>query len=198
MLLHPFLLQLLQRYGITIKSKPITIAKPPNKNDMEATLANASKDNWQLAIIILNNTTDNVYDYIKQCGNQRYGLVTQCVSYQSLERNLNKLDMCKNVPNTRQFSFLLLIKCVFFKDTQNLSQKINAKMGCINGIVNLKAALSRPIKEDLFMFFGADVSNSLYYKCNDDYHRLFLLDLLHMTNTFTTERTMQICRYTFE
>lgn len=47
-------------------------------------------------MVVLNNTSDNVYDYIKQCGNQRYGLVTQCVSYQSLERNIGKLDMCKS------------------------------------------------------------------------------------------------------
>jgi hypothetical protein len=78
-----------------MKSKPITIAKPGTKDDIEKTLINASKDTWQLAIVVLNNTTDNVYDYIKQCGNQRYGLVTQCVSYQSLERNMSKLDMCK-------------------------------------------------------------------------------------------------------
>lgn len=32
-------------------------------------------------------------------------------------------------------------------------------MGCINGVINLKAALSRPSNEDLFMFFGADVCN---------------------------------------
>ncbi|CAF3366395.1 unnamed protein product [Rotaria socialis] len=130
---------LLQRYGITMKSKPITVAKPPGKSDIEATLHNASNEKWQLAIVILNNTTENVYDYIKQCGNQRYGLVTQCVSYQTLERNLSKLDMY----------------------VQNLSQKINAKMGCINGVVNLKAALSRPSTDDIFMFFGADVSNTL-------------------------------------
>jgi hypothetical protein len=41
---------------------------------------------------------------------------------------------------------------------QNLSQKINAKMGCINGVVNLKSALSRPSNDDVFMFFGADVN----------------------------------------
>ncbi|CAF1174819.1 unnamed protein product [Rotaria sordida] len=129
---------LLQRYGITMKAKPITIAKPANKDDIEITLNNASKDKWQLAIVVLNNTLDNVYDYVKQCGNQRYGLVTQCVSFQALERNLSKLDMY----------------------VQNLSQKINAKMGCINGVVNLKAALSRPSNEDLFMFFGADVTHT--------------------------------------
>ncbi|CAF3880586.1 unnamed protein product, partial [Rotaria magnacalcarata] len=129
---------LLQRYGITMKSKPITVAKPPGKSDIEAALHNASNEKWQLAIVVLNNTTENVYDYIKQCGNQRYGLVTQCVSYQTLERNLSKLDMY----------------------VQNLSQKINAKMGCINGVVNLKAALSRPSTDDIFMFFGADVTHT--------------------------------------
>jgi hypothetical protein len=36
-------------------------------------------------------------------------------------------------------------------------------MGCINGVVNLKAALSRPSNEDLFMFFGADVNTFLSY-----------------------------------
>ena len=30
-------------------------------------------------------------------------------------------------------------------------------MGGINGVVNLKTALSHTSKEDLFMFFGADV-----------------------------------------
>jgi hypothetical protein len=43
---------------------------------------------------------------------------------------------------------------------QNLSQKINAKLGCINGVVDLKAAISRPSKDDRFMFFGADVSRN--------------------------------------
>lgn len=44
-----------------------------------------------------------------------------------------------------------------YLDLDNLSQKINAKMGGINGVANLKAALRRPSNEDLFMFFGADV-----------------------------------------
>lgn len=129
---------LLLRYGINIKSKPITIAKPPTREDIEKTLNGASKDAWNLAVVVLNNTLDNVYDYVKQCGNQRFGLATQCVSFQALERNIGKLDMY----------------------VQNLSQKINAKMGCINGVVNLKAALSRPSNEDLFMFFGADVTHT--------------------------------------
>ncbi|CAF1138349.1 unnamed protein product, partial [Rotaria sordida] len=44
--------------------------------DIEITLNNASKDKWQLAIVILNNTSDSVYNYVKQCVNQRYSLVT--------------------------------------------------------------------------------------------------------------------------
>jgi len=39
----------------------------------------------------------------------------------------------------------------------NLSQKINVKLGGINSIVNTKLALTRSSKEDVFMFFGADV-----------------------------------------
>ncbi|CAF1174952.1 unnamed protein product [Rotaria sordida] len=67
---------LLQSYDVTVKSKSITIAKSANKDDIEITLNNASKDKWQLAIVILNNTSDSVYNYVKQCVNQRYGLVT--------------------------------------------------------------------------------------------------------------------------
>lgn len=85
----------MQRYGIAFKSKPITIAKPGIKEEIEKTLNNSSKDSWQLAVVVLNNTSDDVYDYVKQCGNQRFGLVTQCVSFQALERNIGKLDMCK-------------------------------------------------------------------------------------------------------
>ena len=48
-------------------------------------------------------------------------------------------------------------------DVDNLSQKINSKLGGINGVVNTKLALSSSSKEDLFMFFGADVSVVLVY-----------------------------------
>jgi hypothetical protein len=44
-------------------------------------------------------------------------------------------------------------------DVENISQKINAKLGGINGVINMRSALSRSSREDLFMFFGADVSN---------------------------------------
>jgi hypothetical protein len=45
-------------------------------------------------------------------------------------------------------------------DVENLSQKINVKLGGINSVVSTKSALTRSSKEDLFMFFGADVSLS--------------------------------------
>ena len=55
-----------------------------------------------------------------------------------------------------------MIDC--FSDVQNLSQKINAKIGGVNGVVNLKAALSHSSKDDLFMFFGADVRRTKLIK----------------------------------
>ncbi len=49
----------------------------------------------------------------------------------------------------------------------NLSQKINGKLGGVNSVINLKSALSRSSNEDLFMFIGADVSmhiNSYHFQ----------------------------------
>jgi len=40
----------------------------------------------------------------------------------------------------------------------NIAQKINGKLGGINGAVNIRSALTRSSREDLFMFFGADVN----------------------------------------
>lgn len=48
----------------------------------------------------------------------------------------------------------------------NLSQKINSKLGGINSVVNTKLALSHSSKEDVFMFFGADVSIHIYMTMN--------------------------------
>jgi hypothetical protein len=48
---------------------------------------------------------------------------------------------------------------IVYLDVENISQKINAKLGGINGVVNIKSALSRSSRDDLFMFFGADVSH---------------------------------------
>ncbi|CAF4338591.1 unnamed protein product, partial [Rotaria sordida] len=98
----------------------------------------ASNEKWQIAIVVLNDVQPEVYECIKQWGNQTLGVTTQCVNFQSLQRNSGKYRMY----------------------VQNLSQKINAKIGGINGIVNLKAALSHSSHEDLFMFFGADVTHT--------------------------------------
>jgi hypothetical protein len=66
-----------------------------------------------------------------------------------------KLEMCKY---TREEIYIRV--CVLnILDVENISQKINGKLGGINGIINIKSALSRSSRDDLFMFFGADVSN---------------------------------------
>jgi hypothetical protein len=56
----------------------------------------ATNQGWQLAVVVLNNVPSEVYECVKQWGNQRLGLVTQCVSFQALERSSGKLRMCKN------------------------------------------------------------------------------------------------------
>ncbi|UJR07552.1 hypothetical protein I4U23_011840 [Adineta vaga] len=129
---------LLTQSGIVFNSKPSTIAKPPRREEIENAMRKAANEGWQLAIVVLNDVPTEVYECVKQLGNQQLGLPTQCVSFQAVERNINKLRMY----------------------AQNLSQKINAKIGGINGVVNLKAALSRSSNEDLFMFFGVDVTHT--------------------------------------
>jgi hypothetical protein len=129
------------------------MAKPDRREEIEAAMKTANEQGWQLAVVVLNDVPPQVYECVKQLGNQRLGVVTQCVSFQALERNSGKLRMCKSL------NFLFVYDDIYhiFLDVQNLSQKINAKLGGINGIVNLKAALSHSTNEDRFMFFGADV-----------------------------------------
>ncbi len=69
----------------------------------------------------------------------------------------------KCVSNYRQgfkdfFQWMYLNYVYLCLDMDNLSQKINGKLGGINSVINLKSALSHSSNEDLFMFFGADVS----------------------------------------
>ncbi len=77
----------------------MTIAKPDLKKDIDDAMSQAIGQGWQLAIIVLNNTRPEVYEYVKQCGNQQIGLITQCVNFQSLERLLKQgpsgLRRCK-------------------------------------------------------------------------------------------------------
>ncbi|CAF3736218.1 unnamed protein product [Rotaria sp. Silwood1] len=129
---------LLQRYGIQINPNPKTIAKPDQRKDIDETFKNIKTDGWQLAIVILNSTEPALRDHVKQLGNQKLGLVTQCASFQAIEINSEKLHMY----------------------VENLSQQINTKIRGINGIVNLKTALSQISNTDRFMFFGVDATHT--------------------------------------
>jgi eukaryotic translation initiation factor 2C len=131
--------QLLRQTGFIINTEPSLTIENPQENDVQNALSNASEQGWQLAIVILNSfNSDEIYNLVKSYSNGQIGLMTQCVNYQALKRNISKLHMY----------------------VENISQKINAKLGGINGVVNIKSALSRSSRDDLFMFFGADVTHS--------------------------------------
>ncbi|CAF2681440.1 unnamed protein product [Rotaria sp. Silwood2] len=136
---------LLRRSGFVINTELSLTIKSSYENDINSTLRDASRQRWQLAIVIINSrNSDVVYNLVKKYANTKIGLMTQCVNFQALERNMNKLEMY----------------------VENISQKINGKLGGINGVINIKSALSRSSREDLFMFFGADVTHST---CSIDY-----------------------------
>ncbi|CAF3889514.1 unnamed protein product [Rotaria sordida] len=126
---------LLADFGVIFKSAPTVFAKPSRNEDIEVAMKQTSNENWQIAIVILNNVLHEVYESIKQWSNQKLGVPTQCVA---VFNHFNEM--------------LANIACV--------SQKINTKIGGINGIVNLKAALSHSSNEDLFMFVGADITHT--------------------------------------
>lgn len=74
------------------------------ENDITNTLQDASQDRWQLAVIILNShNSDMVYNLVKSYSHTQLGLMTQCVNYQVLKRNIGKLDMCKCTYTSRDF-----------------------------------------------------------------------------------------------
>jgi len=75
----------------------VIIAKPDQREEIESAMKTATNQGWQLAIVVLNDVPPETYASIKQWGNQRLGLVTQCVSFQALERNFDKLRLCKNL-----------------------------------------------------------------------------------------------------
>lgn len=81
--------------------------------------------------------------------------MTQCVNYQVLKRNISKLEMCKKIKMRFEYNEIGVLS-----DVDNIAQKINGKLGGINGVVNIRSSLSRSTREDLFMFFGADVNLS--------------------------------------
>ncbi|CAF1246863.1 unnamed protein product [Rotaria sp. Silwood1] len=136
---------LLRRSGFVINTELLLTIKSSLDNEIYNTLLDASRQRWQLAIIIINSrNSEIVYNLVKKYANTKIGLMTQCVNFQALERNMSKLEMY----------------------VENISQKINGKLGNINGVINIKSALSRSSREDLFMFFGADVTHST---CSSDY-----------------------------
>ncbi|CAF4038167.1 unnamed protein product [Rotaria magnacalcarata] len=135
---------LLQRNGFVIDRQPSLTTNYPTENDIHNALVDASKKGWSLAVIVLNSdNSDGVYSLVKSYANQQIGLMTQCVSFQALTRNIANLNMY----------------------VENISQKINGKLGGINGVINSKAALYHSSRDDLFMFFGADVTHST---CSSD------------------------------
>lgn len=93
---NALLFQLLRQYGIFLNSAPIKTAKPPHPGEIETTLRDLKNQACQIAFVVLNDVQSDVYDCVKQCGNQKLGLVTQCVSFQSLQKNSGKLRMCKS------------------------------------------------------------------------------------------------------
>ncbi|CAF5001536.1 unnamed protein product [Rotaria sp. Silwood1] len=129
--------ELLRHKGFIIRPdlKLVPIIETSN---IEKPLTEGSKKGWQLAIVILNTDASQSYSDVKQIGHQKLGVRTQCIDWKTLCRNMDKLHMY----------------------VENLSQKINVKLGGINSIVNTKLALTQSFQNDLFMFFGADVTHS--------------------------------------
>ena len=74
------------------------IIKGSSENDINNALFDASQQHWQLAIVILNGSnSDTMYSFVKKYANRRIGLMTQCINYQTLKRNINNLNMCKYI-----------------------------------------------------------------------------------------------------
>jgi hypothetical protein len=69
-----------------------------------------------------------------------------------------------------------MIPTILFKDIENLSQKINVKLGGINGVINLKAALMHVSNEDLCMFFGANVIRKFKIILKSNLNKIFVVD----------------------
>jgi hypothetical protein len=70
--------------------------KGTSEYDINEALVDASRQRWQLAIVVLNSyNSDDVYSFVKRYGNREIGLRTQCVNYQVLKRNIAQLNMCK-------------------------------------------------------------------------------------------------------
>lgn len=123
------LFQLLRQYGIFLNSPPMKIAKPPHQGEIETTLRDLKNQSCQIAFVVLNDVQSDVYDCVKQCGNQKFGLVTQCVSFQSLQKNSGKLRMCKHFFSSSLFFRLEYFSFQMFKTSVRRSTpKLEASM----------------------------------------------------------------------
>ena len=89
-------MKLLKRKGFVIRSKFEVRLEPERKQNIERVLTDASQNRWQLAVVILDTTIDQVYDYVKQLGNQQLGLRTQCIDMNALKKSRNNFSMCKD------------------------------------------------------------------------------------------------------
>jgi hypothetical protein len=72
--------------------------KGSREHEITSTLLDASRQRWQLAIVILNSRSFvDIYNLVKSYANGKIGLMTQCVNYEALKRNIGKLNMCKYI-----------------------------------------------------------------------------------------------------
>ncbi|CAF1375953.1 unnamed protein product [Rotaria sordida] len=132
---------IIKQYGICFQTNPIMFSDPANPQVIHDRLRELKEKNCEVVLIILNGVGEDIYKSIKYSGNQKLGIVTQCTDFVAIAKNIRnkKLDMY----------------------LQNLVQKFNAKLGGVNGMVSLARALtSSSTKDDIFMFFGADVTHT--------------------------------------
>ena len=64
---------------------------------------------WQIALVILNDVPTETYDLVKQWGNQKLGLTTQCISFQLSNEMLANIECVIRRPRKRirNFDFIL-------------------------------------------------------------------------------------------
>ncbi|UJR37628.1 hypothetical protein I4U23_030325 [Adineta vaga] len=129
----------IERFGIYFEPNPIMKSDPADPQKIHDRLQELKNANCEVVLFILNGVGEDIYKTVKYLGNHKLGIVTQCTDFVAIAKNINKLDMY----------------------LQNLVQKFNAKLGGVNGMVSLARALtSSSTKDDVFMFFGADVTHT--------------------------------------
>jgi len=131
----------INQYGIYFVNQPMMYTERAESQQIESRMEYLKGMNCEVVVFILHCVSEEVYKLIKTIGNRKLGLVTQCTDFTAISRNIQsqKLDMY----------------------LQNLYQKFNAKIGGVNGLVSLARALTQSSsRDDVFMFFGADVTHT--------------------------------------